>query len=197
LTTRVSISTEGGGEAFWDGSKETFQLVAKDTDRYKAEIVLDYEFKHDEPRQVFYQVFAQDRILVMEGNWVHEGFTFCKIIDFFIEEAPTELTPQEIVEINNQFNSEFRKEVAKQNTTVQTALLIVGITIVVIGILSTTYFIIIIISQRSMARISKKPAKKTTGYDYQCKKTCRCHEIAKSVQYDHRQRDEGEINPKS
>lgn len=157
---KVSISTEGGGEAFWDGSKETFQLVAKDTDRYTAEIVLDYEFKHDEPRQVFYQVFAQDRILVMEGNWVHEGFTFCKIIDFWIEEAPTELTPEEIVEINNQFNSEFRKEVAQQNTTVETGLLVVAIIIAVIGILSTTYFIIIIISQRSMARVSKKPAKK-------------------------------------
>jgi len=157
---QVSISSEGGGEVFWDGSKETFQLVARDTDRYTAEIVLDYEFKHDEPRQVFYQVFAQDRILVMEGNWVHEGFTFCKIIDFWIEEAPTELSPEEIVEINNQFNSEFRREVAKQNTTVETALLIVGVTIVVIGIISTVYFMIIIISQRSMARVSKKPAKK-------------------------------------
>jgi len=78
----VSIKSEGGGEAFWDGSRESFQLVARDTDRYTAEIVLDYELKHEEPRQVFYQVFAEGRNLVMEGNWVHEGFTFCKIIDF-------------------------------------------------------------------------------------------------------------------
>ena len=156
----VSIKSEGGGEAFWDGSKESFQLVARDTDRYTAEIVLDYELKHEEPRQVFYQVFAEGRTLVMEGNWVHEGFTFCKIIDFFIEEAPRELTPVEIQEINNQFNSEFRKEVASQNTTVETALLIDSIILIVVAILITVYFMIIIISQRAMAIVSRKPAKK-------------------------------------
>jgi len=156
----VSITSEGGGEAFWDGSKETFQLVAQDTDRYTVEIVLDYEFKHEEPRQVFYQVFAQGRNLVMEGNWQHEGFTFCKIIDFWTDEAPTELTPEEIQEINNEFNSDFRREVAKQNTTVETGLLIVAIVVMVIGIMITIYFIIIIISQRAMATVSKKPAKK-------------------------------------
>ncbi len=156
----VSIKSEGGGEAFWDGSKESFQLVARDTDRYTAEIVLDYEVKHEEPRQVFYQVFAEGRNLVMEGNWVHEGFTFCKIIDFFIEEAPRELTPVEIQEINNQFNSEFRKEVASQNTTVETALLIDSIILIVVAILITVYFMIIIISQRAMAIVSRKPAKK-------------------------------------
>jgi len=157
---QVSITSEGGGEAFWDGSKETFQLTAVDTDRYRVEVILDYEFKHEEPRQVFYQVFSQSRNLVMEGNWVHEGFNFCKIIDFWTEQAPEELSPEEIIEINNEFNADFRREVAKQNTTVETALLIVGITIVIIGIISTVYFMIIIISQRSMARISKKPAKK-------------------------------------
>ena len=156
----VSIKSEGGGEVFWDGSKESFQLVARDTDRYTAEIVLDYEVKHEEPRQVFYQVFAEGRTLVMEGNWVHEGFTFCKIIDFFIEEAPRELTPVEIQEINNQFNSEFRKEVASQNTTVETALLIDSIILIVVAILITVYFMIIIISQRAMAIVSRKPAKK-------------------------------------
>ena len=156
----VSIKSEGGGEVFWDGSKESFQLVARDTDRYAAEIVLDYEVKHEAPRQVFYQVFAEGRNLVMEGNWVHEGFTFCKIIDFFIEEAPRELTPVEIQEINNQFNSEFRKEVASQNTTVETALLIDSIILIVVAILITVYFMIIIISQRAMAIVSRKPAKK-------------------------------------
>jgi len=157
---QISITSEGGGEIFWDGSKETFQLTAVDTDRYRVEIILDYEFKHEEPRQVFYQVFSQSRNLVMEGNFVHEGFTFCKIIDFWTEQAPEELTSEEIIEINNEFNADFRREVAKQNTTVETALLIVGVTIVIIAIMSTLYFMIIIISQRSMARVSKKPAKK-------------------------------------
>ena len=156
----VSVSAEGGGEAFWDGSKESFQLVARDTDRYQVEILLDYEVKHEEPRQVFYQVFAQDRILVQEGNWVHEGFTFCKIISFWTDEAPTELTPEEIIEINNQFNSEFRREVAQQNTTVETGLLIDSIILIVVAIMITVYFMIIIISQRAMALVSKKPAKK-------------------------------------
>ncbi len=156
----VSITSEGGGEIFWDGSKETFQLVAVDTDRYYVELILDYEFKHEEPRQVFYQVFAEGRNLVMEGNWVHEGFTFCKIIDFWTDKAPTELTKEEILQINNEFNSDFRKEVAKQNTTVQTGILILAIVVITVAIMITVYFIIIIISQRAMALVSKKPAKK-------------------------------------
>jgi len=157
---QVSVTSEGGGEANWDGSPETFQLLVRDTDRYRVELVLDYEVKHEEPRQVFYQVFAEGRNLVMEGNWVHEGFTFCKIIDFWTDEAPTELTEEEIIDINNKFNSEFRQEQASSSTTIQTALLMVGIVIVVGILLMITFFAIILISQRSMAQVTKRPEKK-------------------------------------
>jgi hypothetical protein len=157
---QVSITSEGGGEAFWDGSAESFQMVARDTDRYTAEIILDYETKHEEPRQVFYQIISGDRILMMEGNWVHEGFTFCKIIDFFTDKAPTELTEEEIIEINNKFNADFREEQASSNTTIETGILILAIVVVVVGILVTLYFIIIIIGQRSMSAVTKRPEKK-------------------------------------
>ncbi len=159
-THQVSITTEGDGEVLWDGSKESFQLVARDTDRYTAEIILDYELKHEEPRQVFFQVIAGDRKLMMEGNWVHEGFTFCKIIDFFAQEAPTELTEEEIIEINNKFNAEFREDQSLSNTILETGILILAVVVAVVGIMSTIYFFIIIISQRSMARITKRPEKK-------------------------------------
>ncbi len=123
-THQVSITTEGGGEVFWDGSPETFQMVARDTDRYTAEIILDYDIKHEEPRQVYYQIISADRVLTMEGNWVHEGFTFCKIIDFFTDKAPTELTEEEIIDINNKFNADFRREQASTNTTIETGILV-------------------------------------------------------------------------
>lgn len=156
----ISISTEGGGESFWDGSPETFQMVARDTDRYTAKIVLDYEFKHEDPRQVFYQVFAKDNTLMMEGNWVHEGFTFCKVIEFFAQQAPEELTPEQIQAENNKFNAEFRAEQAQSNTTIETGILVFAIVLVIIGILVTVFFIIIIISMNQMAGVSKRPAKK-------------------------------------
>lgn len=157
---QISITTEGDGDVVWDGTKESFQLIARDTDRYTAEIVLDYEVKHEEPRQVFFQVIAGDRKLMMEGNWVHEGFTFCKIIDFFAQEEPTELTEEEIIEINNKFNSDFRAEQARTNTVIETGILILAVVVAVVGILSTMYFFILIISQRSMARVTKRPEKK-------------------------------------
>jgi len=157
---QVSISSEGGGEAFWDGSAESFQFVARDTDRYTVEVILDYETKHEDPRQVYYQIISSDRILTMEGNWVHEGFTFCKIIDFFTDKAPTELTEEEIIEINNKFNADFRAEQASTNTTIETGILILAIIVIVAVIMMTLYFIILIISQRSMAQVSKRPEKK-------------------------------------
>ena len=144
----------------WDGTKETFRLVTDSAGRHTVQIILDYEFKHEEPRQVFFQVFAQSNVLMMEGNWLHEGFTFCKIIDFWTIDAPTFLSTEEVLEINNKFNSDFRKEVAEQNTTVETGLLIISITVAVVGILVTLFFIVIIIAMRGMANVSKRPAKK-------------------------------------
>ncbi len=157
---QVSITTEGGGESFWDGSPETFQMVARDTDRYQAKIVLDYELKHEDPRQIFYQVFAKDNTLMMEGNWVHEGFTFCKIIQFFAQQAPEELTAEQIQQENNKFNADFREEQAQSNTTIETGILVFAIVLIIIGILVTVFFVIIIMSMNQMAGVSKRPAKK-------------------------------------
>lgn len=159
-THQVTITSEGGGEVFWDGSPETFQMVARDTDRYTAEIILDYDVKHKEPRQVYYQIISADRVLTMEGNWVHEGFTFCKIIDFFTDKAPTELTEEEIIEINNKFNADFRREQASTNATIETGILVLAIIVIIAIIMLTLYFMILIISQRSMANVSKRPEKK-------------------------------------
>ncbi len=145
-------------------------MIARQTDRYTAEIILDYEVKHESPRQVFYQIFAKDNTLMMEGNWVHEGFTFCKVIDFFTQPAPEELTPEQIQEENNKFNSEFREEVARQNTTVETGLLITAVAVAVGVVLMIVFFMIIIISQRGMARVTKKPAKKLTDMIEQVRK---------------------------
>lgn len=144
----------------WDGTKETFRLVTDSAGRHTVQVILDYETKHEEPRQVYFQVFAQSNVLMMEGNWQHEGFTFCKIIDFWTVDAPTFLTPAEITEINNKFNSEFRREVAEQNTTVENGLLVISIIVLVVGILITLFFMVIIISMRGMANVSKRPAKK-------------------------------------
>ena len=160
-THEVKITSEDpASEVNWVGSKEDFRLVTDSAGQHTAQIILDYELKHEDPRQVFFQVFAQGNILMMEGNWVHEGFNFCKIIDFTTVEAPTQLTAEEIQEENNKFNSEFRREVAEQNTTVENGLLIITIVILVVGIAITIYFIIIIMSMTGMAKVSKRPAKK-------------------------------------
>jgi len=157
----VKITSEDpASEVNWVGSKEDFRLVTDSAGQHTAQVILDYELKHEEPRQVFFQVFAQGNVLMMEGNWVHEGFNFCKIIDFTTTEAPTQLTPEEIQEENNKFNSEFRSEVAEQNTTVENGLLVITIVVLVVGIGITIYFIIIIISMTGMAKVSKRPAKK-------------------------------------
>ena len=157
---QVSVTTEGGGEAFWDSTSESFQLVARDTDIYTAEIILDYETKSDEPRQVFFQIIAGERVIAMEGNWLHESFTFCKIIHFFAQKAPTELTEEEIIEINNKFNADFRREQASTNATIETGILVLAIITIIAIIMLTLYFMILIISQRSMANVSKRPEKK-------------------------------------
>ncbi len=157
----VSISSQDPeSQVNWDGTKETFRLVTDSAGRHTVQLILDYDFKHEDPRQVYFQVFAESNVLMMEGNWQHEGFTFCKIIDFWTVEAPTFLSAEEITEINNKFNSEFRREVAEQNTTVETGLLIISITVAVVGILITLFFIVIIISMRGMATITKRPVKK-------------------------------------
>jgi len=153
-------SQDPESQVSWDGTKETFRLVTDSAGRHTVQVILDYEFKHEEPRQVYFQVFAESNVLMMEGNWLHEGFTFCKIIDFWTIDAPTFLTPEEITEINNKFNSEFRREVAEQNTTVESGLLIIAITVAVVGILITLFFIVIIISMRGMATVTKRPVKK-------------------------------------
>ncbi len=153
-------SQDPESEVNWDGTKETFRMVTDSAGRHTVQIILDYEFKHEEPRQVFFQVFAQSNVLMMEGNWIHEGFTFCKIIDFWTVDAPTFLSAEEITEINNKFNSEFRREVAEQNTTVETGLLIISITVAVVGILVTLFFMVIIISMKGMATVTKRPVKK-------------------------------------
>ncbi len=157
----VSITSQDPESAVnWDGTKESFRMVTDSAGRHSVKIILDYDFKSEKPRQVYFQVFAQSNVLMMEGNWQHEGFTFCKIIDFWTVDAPTFLSAEEITEINNKFNSEFRAEVAEQNTTVENGLLIISITVAVVGILITLFFIVIIIAMRGMATVSKRPAKK-------------------------------------
>ena len=158
---QVKITSQDPESAVnWDGTKETFRLVTDSAGRHTVQVILDYEFKHEEPRQVYFQVFAQNNVLMMEGNWIHEGFTFCKIIDFWTVEAPTFLSTEEVIEINNKFNSDFRREVAEQNTTVESGLLIIAITVAIVGILITLFFMVIIIAIRGMANVSKRPAKK-------------------------------------
>jgi len=144
----------------WDGTKDSFRLVTDSSGRHRVEVILDYEFKHDEPRQVFFQVFAESNVLMMEGNWVHEGFTFCKIIDFWTVEAPHILTADEITEINNKFNADFRRESAEQNTTVENGLLVLSIVVVVLALLNTIYFLGLILTQRSLGKVADRPAKK-------------------------------------
>jgi len=157
----VSISSQDPeSQVSWDGTKESFRMVTDSAGRHSVQVILDYDFKHEEPRQVYFQVFAESNVLMMEGNWQHEGFTFCKIIDFWTVDAPTFLTPEEITEINNKFNSEFRAEVAEQNTTVENGLLVISIIVLVVGILITLFFMVIIIAMRGMANVSKRPAKK-------------------------------------
>lgn len=160
-TPQVKITSEDpASKVFWDGSKESFQLVTDSTDRHTVELNLDYAVKHDQPRQVFYQVFAKDRTLMMEGNWVSKGDTFCIVIDFWTQEAPHILTAEEIQEQNNKFNSDFRAEVASQSTTTQNGLIILSIVVVVSAILSVVFFISVILTQRSLGKVADKPVKK-------------------------------------
>ncbi len=137
---KVQIDSEDPeAKVFWDGSPETFQLVTKSNGRHTIELNLDYMIEHEEPRQVFYQVFAKDNTLMMEGNWVHDGQSFCKVIDFFTNQAPEEITPEQIQEENNKFNADFRKDTSLKFTTIETALLILLIVISIVGITSTMY----------------------------------------------------------
>jgi len=161
LDTSVSVqSGDPESDVFWEGSKQTFQLVTDSPDRFDIEIILDYEVKHEDPRQVFYQIYAQDNVLMMEGNWVHEGFTFCKVISFSTQDPPHILTSDEIQEENNKFNADFRKEVAESNTSVHNALLLIAIVVLLIGIFVGLVFFIIIVSLKSMGKIGQKPVKK-------------------------------------
>ena len=153
-------SQDPASQVSWDGTKETFRLITDSAGRHTVQVILDYETKTKEPRDVFFQVFAQGNVLMMEGNCQHESFTFCKIIDFWTVDAPTFLSAEEITEINNKFNSEFRREVAEQNTTVENGLLVISIIVLVVGILITLFFMVIIIAMRGMANVSKRQAKK-------------------------------------
>lgn len=144
----------------WEGSFQTFQLVTDSPDRFDVEIILDYEEKHEEPRQVWYQIYGLDNVLMAEGNYVHEGFTFCKVFSFTTTDPPHILTSEEIQAENNAFNSDFRKEVALSNTSVQNALLLIGIVTLVVGTVVGLIFFVIIVSLRSMGKIGNKPVKK-------------------------------------
>ncbi len=144
----------------WEGSFQTFQMVTDSPDRFDVEIILDYEDKHENPRQVYYQIYGLDNVLMHEGNYVHEGFTFCLVYSFTTTDPPHILTSEEIQQENNAFNSEFRQEVAFSNTSVQNALLLIGIVVLVIGIVVGLVFFVIIVSMRSMGKIGNKPVKK-------------------------------------
>jgi len=158
---QVSIrSTDPESEVFWEGSFQTFQMVTSSTDRFDIEVILDYEIKHKEPRQIYYQIYAMDNILMMEGNWVHEGFTFCKVFSFFAGEQPYIPTFDDIQEQNNKFNADFRKEVALSNTSMQNGMITVSIVVLIVGIFVGLVFFLIIVSLKSMGRIGKKPVKK-------------------------------------
>lgn len=158
---QVSIkSSDPASEVFWEGSFQTFQMVTESTDRFDVEVLLDYEVKHEEPRQVYYQIYALNNELMMEGNWNHEGFTFCKVFSFFANEQPYVPTFDDIQEQNNKFNSDFRKEVASSNTTIQNGMITVSIVVLIVGILVGLVFFLIIVSLKSMGRIGAKPVKK-------------------------------------
>ncbi len=144
----------------WEGSFQTFQLVTDSPDRFDVEIILDYEDKTDKPRQVWYQIYGLDNVLMAEGNYVHEGFTFCKVFSFTTTDPPHILTSEEIQEENNAFNSQFRKEVALSNTSVQNALLLIGVVQLVVGTIVGLVFFVIIVSLKSMGKIGNKPVKK-------------------------------------
>ncbi len=159
--TEVSVkSGDPESEVFWEGSKQTFQLVTDSTDRYDVTVILDYEIKHDAPRQIFYQIYALDNQLMMEGNWVHEGFTFCKVFSFFAGEQPYVPTFDDIQEQNNKFNTEFRQESSLSLTTIQNGLITISVVVLIMGIFQGVTFFFIIISLKSMGRIGKKPVKK-------------------------------------
>jgi len=171
-------SDDPASKVFWDGSKETFQLVTDSSDRHNVELILDYAVKHDQQRQVYYQVFAKDRTLMMEGNWVHKGDTFCIIMDFWTTEAPHILTAEEIQEQNNKFNSDFRAEVASQSTTTQNGLIILSIVVVVSSIMSVIFFISVILTQRNLGRVADKPVKKLNEVIEKLRKTTENTELA-------------------
>ena len=157
----VSIrSSDPASEVFWEGSFQTFQMVTDSTDRFDVEVILDYEQKHEEPRQIYYQIYAQDNVLMMEGNWSHEGFTFCKVFSFFANEQPYVPTFDDIQEQNNKFNADFRKEVASSNTSMQNGMITVSVVVLIVGIFTGLVFFLIIVSLKSMGRIGQKPVKK-------------------------------------
>lgn len=170
-------SDDPASKVFWDGDRESFQLTTDSTDRHRVELIFNYAVKHDNPRQVYYQVFAQDRTLMMEGNWVHTGNSFCKVIEFWTQDPPHILTPVEIQEENNKFNSDFRKEVAEQSTTVQNGILILAIVIVITAILNTVYFISVILTQRNLGKVADRPAKKLNEMIEKLRKTNEAMEL--------------------
>lgn len=158
---QVSIkSTDPASEVFWEGSRTNFQMVTASPDRHTVEVILDYELKHQEPRQVYYQIYSQDNILMMEGNWQHEGFTFCKVIEMSTSEAPHILTAEEIQEENNKFNADFRAENAEKFTSLENAQITYGILLLIIGIIISVFLIIAVMMYSKSAKVANKPLKK-------------------------------------
>lgn len=160
-TQNVKITSDDPeSKVFWDGSKESFQMVTSSTDRHRLDLELEYSDQKDKSRVVYFQIFAKDRTLMYEGNWVHEGTSFCKIIEFFTQEAPDEITEEEIIAINNAYNLEQATINALKFTTIETGLLVILVIVSVVGIMTTLYFMIILVSNRAMKRVANRPVAK-------------------------------------
>lgn len=153
-------SQDPASEVYWEGSKTSFQMVTSAPDRHSIEVVLDYEIKHEDPRQVFYQIYSQDNVLMMEGNWRHEGFTFCKVIEMSTSDAPHILTAEEIQEENNKFNADFRKETAEKFTVLEEAQITYGIVMLLMSIMVGAFLLVAIMMYRKTATVANKPVKK-------------------------------------
>jgi len=116
--------------------RNNFLSIATDSpDRHVIKVVLDYQTKHNDPRIVFYKLFSESNLLIQEGNWVHEGFQFCKVFDILIGDAPHILTADEIQDANNKANRENFDETIGLLESSQQWVILIGIIVVLNGLI--------------------------------------------------------------
>lgn len=99
--TRGLLRDAGEFSANFGNTKYSFETNA--TENFEIDLRLIYDdFNEDQPRQVYYEFITQDSIRKVSGNWEIENNIFCKVINFWTDDAPEQRTEEELAKIFNE-----------------------------------------------------------------------------------------------